>query len=104
MVPTPRSSDPSATASSRPAVVMGLAVGIHRSKFTSRSRSSAYEDTDLVGGLRGGHRLRLPGADRQGAVDLLAHEHDGPLGVQVRAEVTGGHPGDDEVLEHPDHV
>ena len=29
---------------------MGLAVGIHRSNFTSRSQSAAHEVADLLGG------------------------------------------------------
>src|SRR5271170_4203013 len=96
----PRSSAPSATASSSAAVVMGLAVGIHRSNFTSGPQSSAHEGTDLVGGPGGGDGIGLTRPDRECAVDLLPHEHDGAVRVQVGAEVTGGDARNDEILEH----
>ena len=73
-VPQPRW----ATASSSAAVVMGLAVGIHRSNFTSRLQSSAHEEADFVGGPGGRDRIGLARPHRERAVDLLADEHGRP--------------------------
>src|SRR6516162_1240009 len=104
MVPMPRCSAPSATTSSSPLVVMGLAVGTHRSNFMSPSQSPPYEVTDLVRGLRRGDRLGLAGAYRQRAEDLLSDEDDGAFGVEVGPEGAGRLAGEGELFEQSYHV
>src|SRR6516165_8400778 len=99
MVPMPRASAPAATASSSALVLMGLAVGSHRSNCTSGPQSSADEVADLVGGLCGRDRVGLTRPHGECTVDLLADEDHGALGIEVGAEVPGGHARPRQLLE-----